>query len=146
VNGFSIRGAAALLLLGAACLPAAQDWKSAIRRDHPRLFFNRETWPAVKARALGEEAAAFAAMRARADELAARALAQDDYGTQAAEAAFVFLVTGEPRYRDLGARLLSTGTEGQASGFIRRTGGGAALARELIRTVMPQTGLYGAAR
>ena len=24
-----------------------------IRRDHPRLFFNSETWPAVKARAFG---------------------------------------------------------------------------------------------
>ena len=25
-----------------------------VRRDHPRLFFNRETWPAIKARALAE--------------------------------------------------------------------------------------------
>ncbi|MDD2708200.1 MAG: heparinase II/III family protein [Verrucomicrobiae bacterium] len=32
------------------------DWPEQIRRDHPRLFFNRDTWPDVKARALGEKA------------------------------------------------------------------------------------------
>ncbi len=35
---------------------AADDaWMSKIRPDHPRLFFNADTWPAVKARALGAE-------------------------------------------------------------------------------------------
>ncbi|MDD2707081.1 MAG: heparinase II/III family protein [Verrucomicrobiae bacterium] len=32
------------------------DWPDRIRRDHPRLFFNRDTWPVVKARALNEKA------------------------------------------------------------------------------------------
>ena len=38
---------------------AADDasWMSKIRPDHPRLFFNVDTWPAVKARALGVEKA-----------------------------------------------------------------------------------------
>ncbi len=85
---------------------ARGDWKARIRADHPRLFFNRDTWPAVKARALGEEAPAFGAMRARVDELAASALQDRDYGMEAAEAAFVYLITGEEKYLALGSDLL----------------------------------------
>lgn len=85
----------------------AADWKAAIREDHPRLFFNHGSWPAVKARALNEEAKVFAGMKARADELARAALKFQDHGTQAAEAAFVFLVTGEDRYRELAKKLLA---------------------------------------
>ncbi|MEK7408985.1 MAG: heparinase II/III family protein [Acidobacteriota bacterium] len=96
-----------LLLLLTACLSlAAENWQSLIRRDHPRLFFNRDTWPAVKAHALGPEAATFAALKARVDELAAKPLEAADYGAQAAEAAFVFLITDEQKYGDLATRLL----------------------------------------
>ncbi|MCX6620956.1 MAG: heparinase II/III family protein, partial [Acidobacteria bacterium] len=94
----------ALLLLAGGIYAA--EWKDLVRRDHPRLFLNRDTLPLVKARALGEEREAFQAMRSRADALAAGGLASRDYGVGAAEAAFVFLVTGEARYRDLGAALL----------------------------------------
>jgi hypothetical protein len=87
--------------------PAADDWKSLIRDDHPRLFFNNDTWPAVKTRALGEESAAYADMKARVDVLAEARLGSRDYGTQAAETAFVFLVSGETKYRDLAKELLS---------------------------------------
>src|SRR5512134_3967189 len=99
-----------LLFMTAVGMLFAQgpEWKEAIRGDHPRLFFNRDTFGAVKARAMGEEAALFAAMKGRANELAAKALERGDYGTQAAEAAFVFLVTGETKYRDLGKKLLET--------------------------------------
>ena len=83
------------------------DWKSMIRADHPRLFFNRETWPAVKARALNEEAQLFEEIKARLDELAGEEIESRDYGTRAAEAAFVFLVTEEEKYLDLANRLLS---------------------------------------
>ena len=83
------------------------DWKSMIRADHPRLFFNRETWPAVKARALNEEAQLFEGIKARVDELAGEEIESRDYGTRAAEAAFVFLVTEEEKYLDLATRLLS---------------------------------------
>ncbi len=31
------------------------DWTGKIRSDHPRLFFNADTWPAVRDRALHEE-------------------------------------------------------------------------------------------
>jgi len=44
-------------------LPA---WTPAIRPDHPRLFFNRDTWPAVAARAAGPEAPAL--LRLAAEE------------------------------------------------------------------------------
>ncbi len=87
--------------------PAAEpDWAALIRKDHPRLFFNRDTFPAVKARALGAEKELFASMRQRVDELAAGSLEPGDYGVRAAEAAFVFLVTGEESYGDFAARLL----------------------------------------
>jgi heparin/heparan-sulfate lyase len=92
----------------AACLHAQPDWKSRIRKEHPRLFFNRDTWPAVKALSLNQEAAIFESMKGRVDRLAASDIGPNDYGTQAAEAAFLFLVTGEDRYRDLAVRLLTT--------------------------------------
>ena len=87
---------------------AAQDWKSSVREDHPRLFFNEETWPAVKARALGEESEMFVEMRKRVDELLVSSFEIDDYGIQAAESAFVFLVTDEAKYLQLTRRLLSS--------------------------------------
>ena len=42
------------------CMGAGQDdaWMASIRRDHPRMFFNAETWPQVKARAEGPARAA----------------------------------------------------------------------------------------
>ena len=86
----------------------AGHWKSSIREDHPRLFFNQDTWPAVKARALGEESKAFFEMRARVDELATSPIEVRDYGVQAAEAAFVFLVTDDEDYLQLTQQLLSS--------------------------------------
>ncbi|HEX2999177.1 MAG TPA: hypothetical protein VHR86_02940, partial [Armatimonadota bacterium] len=88
---------------------APEDLKALIRADHPRLFFNRDTFPTVKARALGEERAAFDRMRERMDTLTrADSLGSADYGTPASEAAFVWLVTGEERYLTLSKRLLET--------------------------------------
>ncbi len=82
---------------------------SAIRPDHPRLFFNRDTFPAVKARALGPDRPEFDRMKTRTDKLlAADSLASADYGTQSSEAAFVWLVTGDDRYLGLAKRLLKT--------------------------------------
>ena len=42
---------------------------SLIRKDHPRLFFNADTFPAVRARALGPDAEDFARMRGRVETL-----------------------------------------------------------------------------
>jgi heparin/heparan-sulfate lyase len=98
-----------MLLLSLLCLALplfAADLSQMVRRDHPRLFFNRETFPAVKALALGAEAANFAALAARSAELVTRPVEVRDYGPQAAEAAFAWLVTGEDRYQDLAQSLL----------------------------------------
>ena len=40
--------AAWMAVVGAGERP---EWLGRIRRDHPRMFFNKDTWPAVKARA-----------------------------------------------------------------------------------------------
>ncbi len=96
-------------VLAFSALPPAKvppELASMIRRDHPRLFFNTDTFPAVKARALGPDAAQFARIRADLDKLDPAKLASADYGPQASEAALVWLVTGEERYLDLGKALL----------------------------------------
>jgi heparin/heparan-sulfate lyase len=82
------------------------DLASLIRKDHPRLFFNAETFTAVKARALGPDAALFARIRGDMDRLDPAKLASADYGNAAAEAALVWLVTGEEKYLTLGKALL----------------------------------------
>jgi heparin/heparan-sulfate lyase len=82
------------------------DWVPLIRRDHPRLFFNRDTFEAVKALTLGAEATHFAALTTRSAELAARPVEVRDYGAQAAEAAFAWMVTAEDRHRASAQSLL----------------------------------------
>ena len=80
------------------------DWTAKIRRDHPRLFFNEETWPRVRDRALGEELAWYEKTKSGVDSLLSLIKAEPEpreLGPQAARSAFVFLVTGEPRYLDL---------------------------------------------
>ncbi|MBN1676431.1 MAG: heparinase II/III family protein [Kiritimatiellae bacterium] len=84
-----------------------------IRPDHPRLFFNRETWPAVKARALGREREFYLAIksgldRAAKEHLAASNLPARDRGVQAAKAAFVYRVTGEQPYLELARKYLDS--------------------------------------
>lgn len=97
----------ATLLLPALAAPLPPDWQQRIRRDHPRLFFNRDTFPAVRARALGEDIPQFQAMKARVEARLSQPARDQDYGLEAAEAAFVFLVTGERRYAELGRALLA---------------------------------------
>jgi len=102
------RTISALWIMGLpGCALHAAGFEAAVRPDHPRLFFNRDTWPAVKARALGEERAAFQALRSRVDEAAAKPAAAGDFGTAASEAAFVYRVTGEEKYGALAERLLA---------------------------------------
>ncbi len=107
----------ALLLMAACPLPAASpDWDALIRRDHPRLFLNAGMLPQMKARALGEEAAAFADLRRRVESLAGPKTEDRDYGYEAADAAFVFLITREARHRDIATGLL----EHSAALYLRR--------------------------
>ena len=96
-----------LLLLLVPWIARGQDlpeWTARIRPDHPRLFFNAETWPAVKQRALGAEREWYHRVKRRVDALPA---APRDLGPEAAAAAFVFLMTDDARYLELGTRCLS---------------------------------------
>ena len=98
---------AALLMLAtpAALAQPLPDWASNIRTDHPRLFFNAETWPQVKARALGAEREWYESIKGRVGKLLAQ-YGDDsepearERGPESAWAAFVYRMTGERKYLD----------------------------------------------
>jgi heparin/heparan-sulfate lyase len=82
------------------------DWTGKIRTDHPRLFFNAPTWPAVKQRALGAERDWYRRVQLRVDGWLAKTrngnqIEPQDLGPEAAAAAFVYRMTDEPRYLEL---------------------------------------------
>ena len=103
-----------LLILTGSCFSEVpqsavpDELKSILRKDHPRIFFNTETFPAVRARALNEDSKLYDDMKARVDKLDTQKLESRDYGIPAAEAAFVYLVTGDERYFNLSRTLLRT--------------------------------------
>ena len=87
------------------------SWTSSLRQDHPRLFFNKDTWPQVQARALGTEQQWYDQTKTRVDRLLKQSrdkqqLAARDYGPEAAWAAFVFRVTRQPEYLQLATKCL----------------------------------------
>ena len=116
---------------------AAQDdgWISSIRTDHPRLFFNADTWPAVKARALGPERAWYDDQKRMVDgypdviepgyrgEFGASVVAADgtvtvvdkprprEWGREAARTAFVYRITGERRYLEKARQMLKVSVD-----------------------------------
>ena len=101
------------LLLSSARAEPLPEWTARIRRDHPRLFFNTDTWPAVRDRALNQEHAWYESIKARVDRLANELDKVDrpepqELGPEAAWAAFVFLMTDDVRYRDLAKKCLDT--------------------------------------
>ena len=87
------------------------DWTKQIRTDHPRLFFNADTWPEVRERASGAENDWYLRIKARVDrqlgklENTAQPKPQE-LGPEAARAAFVFLMTDDDRYRQLALKCL----------------------------------------
>jgi len=107
-----------LLALAAVCMAGAPasagigdaEWVARVRKDHPRLFLNAETWPAVKARALGPERACYERLRRRVDRLP-RDPEVRDWGTEAASAAFVYRMTGDKAYLELTKGLLRRSIE-----------------------------------
>jgi heparin/heparan-sulfate lyase len=87
------------------------EWTDAIRNDHPRLFFNFETWPQVRQRALGEERQWYNYIKGRVDSLIKREGDKDafdikEYGQEAAWSAFIYLVTAEQKYLELSKKCL----------------------------------------
>jgi len=99
--------------LNAAWSQETPGWARRIREDHPRLFFNADTFAQVKERALSREKPWFGRFRAHADWLIRKIGGQDqpqphDWGSDSAQAAFVYLVTQEKKYLDLAKRALDT--------------------------------------
>ena len=89
------------------------DWTTKIRKDHPRLFFNAETFPAVHERALGAEHKWYKQFKKGVDKLMAELADQAkpeprELGPQAAQAAFVHLITRDIRYLELAKKCLDT--------------------------------------
>ena len=69
-------------------------WIDRIRPDHPRLYFNTDTWPAVKARALGVNADHFAKLADRVAELPDDP-AVKDWGRELMTVALVYRMTAD---------------------------------------------------
>lgn len=95
------------------------SWMSKIQDEHPRLFFNKKSFKKIKERALNEESGLFGEMKNRVDLLIGQniefkdSLAKDgnqnkdhEYGTRAAEAALVYLVSKEKKYLELSKNIL----------------------------------------
>ncbi len=120
-------------LVGLASSAASADvgWMSKIRKDHPRLFFNEDTWPAVRARALGPERDCYEAMKKRVDAYPDEPRGDSggpafergeviagkthrmtaikeakEWGPQAMQTAFVYLMTKDKRYLEKARKML----------------------------------------
>ena len=85
-------------------LREALDVASRIRPDHPRLFFNADTWPAVKART-ADNPAEFNKLKQEAASLPDQPSVRD-WGYELMPAAFVYRVTGDPALLAKISRLL----------------------------------------
>ena len=95
------------------------SWTSKIQKEHPRMFFNKESFKTIKNRALNEESELFGEMKGRIDALLGQEIEFKDplvtdgtqntdheYGNRAAEAAFVYLVTQDRKYFELAKKIL----------------------------------------
>lgn len=82
------------------------DWLARVRPDHPRLFLNQDILPEIKALTQNEEREFYEKFKFRVDEWAVADSADGDFGSQAASAAFVYLMTGERRYFELSRVML----------------------------------------
>lgn len=131
----NLRNLGPMILIVAACALGTAEtsddaWIAKIRNDHPRLFFNRDTWPSVKDRALHQEKDRYDSLKRRVDRYpdnptsASRGTSPayrpagdgkyelvtlpkpTEWGVQAAETAFVYLITGETKYLEKAKRLL----------------------------------------
>ena len=96
-------------------------WITEIRDDHPRMFFNKESFKQIKKRALNEENELFGEIKSKVDLLIGQEIEFKDplqpdgtqnadhlYGTRAAEAAFVYLVLGDDKYLELTKEILAS--------------------------------------
>ena len=72
-----------------------------VRPEHPRLFLNQDIWPAMKARALGEDKQTYENMKKVVDDLPPpEEIQSKDWGSSLVAAAFVYRMTGEQALLD----------------------------------------------
>ncbi len=86
-------GVPALIMLEARAHAAGIRLLPLVRAEHPRLFFNSDTWPAIRARALGSQKEAFDKMRQDIKAVALSDITTADWGMHAMQAAFIGRVT-----------------------------------------------------
>lgn len=125
------------LFADATRLLRGDQYLTKLRPDHPRLFLNADTLPAIRSRAMNEASEHFEAMRNYVDALPPDApviftpdpvernedgslkvkpgqqghtLFKYNGGEQAMRAAFVYLVTGEPQYLEKAKNYLRLAT------------------------------------
>jgi len=87
----------------AAEKPMPRNWTETVRADHPRMFFNRDTWPQVKAYTLEHEADFYARVKRIVaglpdvpDAKQCESGSTPKYGGHAQRAAFVWLTERDP--------------------------------------------------
>lgn len=136
-------GALAAESAAPAANAARPEWLGRIRRDHPRLFFNRDTWPQVKARAEGPAARARARLLARCDAYPTNPVCGGtalptnrpgcvvdpvhtaippitEWGTQSAECALAWRLTGRPAYLEKAKAMLRANVRGYQEAYANR--------------------------
>ena len=132
--------AAWMTVAGAGEKPA---WLGRIRRDHPRMFFNKDTWSAVKARAEGPAREARDALLKRCDGYPDNPVCTgtgapkdrpgltvdpvhtgipsiNEWGTQSAECALAWRFTGEAKYLAKAKAMLLANVKGYAEAYANR--------------------------
>ena len=117
---------AVTLALAASASPQAggDAWLAKIRRDHPRMFFNADTWPAIKAHTLSDPAtrAQYEKLLRLCDGYPEKPVCSDfgpvntppstpippvkEWGAAAARCAFAWRMTGEQKYLDKAKEML----------------------------------------
>ena len=126
--------------VAAACAAAADDdvWMSKIRRDHPRMFFNRDTWPSVKERTLSEPSVRkqYEHLLRVCDGYPEKPVCTDygpvdslpstpikpvrDWGKEASKCAFAWRMTGERRYLEKTKEMLRVSIEAYHAAYRNR--------------------------
>ncbi len=82
-----------------------------MRKSHPRMFFNSDTWPTVAARAQGAEKERLEEWKQTVEERLSVPLERADWGPLAMKAAFVFRMTGDKALLDKVETLLRLSLE-----------------------------------
>lgn len=136
MNGLTRFSVVALVCLSAgAGLAAAPAWLGKIRRDHPRMFFNKDTWPQLVERSKGPAAEARERLIARCDSYPDNPVCTgtgkpvdregltvdsahtgippiNEWGTQAAECALAWRFTGDRKYLEKAKAMLRANVKG----------------------------------